>query len=380
MKKILTFSVLATLVFSTMSPLSACYAQDDGGENATTMVTESASTSLTASTGGGSANEAPFVKAKWEMDGPYATMGGLDDNVVAGAQFNPSGGYRVDKTISLCAIATDSDGLSDIDSVYGDVFYPNVGIHEGTPVPGNEGCGKMVGTECRMMKLTKENGLSLFCDKIRNKNTNLPVFSEEYDYDEICKADGELQKETAAVYCCDKPLSYEDPSGDYTVKAFAQDKFGVSSDPLVNTFTYQSVTSFETDFNSIAYGNVKLNTHKIINGDLVWAATKGINGASIRNTGNTRVQIGVLQDDMGLGKTGTAWNVAWDARIGNNAADWTVYAPYAMTWLKKVLNLSETNEMDFSVDISKFALGTGPNYTGDITLNGVEAAHLTCVR
>ncbi|MCU0653718.1 MAG: hypothetical protein MUD10_05675, partial [Candidatus Pacebacteria bacterium] len=246
-KTLVACYTIVSLFTWVVSPAAAVFASNgddnENGDNGTTTVVASVNTTLTANVGNGE-NAEPIIKAKWEMDGPYASMTGTDEDDDSGAQFDPSGQYQVDKEISLCAIATDPDGLSDIDSVYGDLYYPNIKIHQDPQEPGREGCGRMVGTECRMRKLTKANGLSLFCDNIRNNNTNLPAFGVGYDYNEICKADGELQKETAAVYCCDKTLSYEDPAGEYKVIDFAQDKFGLSSEPLENTFDYEPVTSF----------------------------------------------------------------------------------------------------------------------------------------
>lgn len=370
MKKIIAILSIVSMCMWSFGP---AFSGNVLAENGTTTI----STSLTASVGGGD-NAAPIVKAKWEMNGPYAAISGTDNNPVAGAQFNPSGQYQVGKQISICAIATDPDGIDDIDSVYGDVYYPNIKIHEDPQEPGREGCGKPVGTECRMVELTKSDGLALFCGNIRNNNTNLPTFNAGYDYDEICKADGELQKETAAVFCCDKTLSYEDPAGDYKVMAFAQDDSALDSNLLENTFVYQPVTSFETDFSAVGYGSVRLNTHKIISGDLNWAAAINADGATIRNIGNTRAEISVLEDDMGLGKTDDNWNVRYDGRIGNNEADWQDYDPNSKIWLKKALDLSELNEVDFSIFISKFPPATGPNYTGSIVLGSRMTDPLEC--
>ncbi|OIO46232.1 MAG: hypothetical protein AUJ25_00455 [Parcubacteria group bacterium CG1_02_37_13] len=337
------------------------------------VANQTVDTSLVKSSVGGAA---PIVKVKWEMDGGYASLLGTDAQTTAGAQFMPSGKYKVNKTIGICAVATDPDGVADIDSVYGDVFYPtNVYLgpdHEAD----RQGCGQMVGTECRMTKLDKSVGIDLICDKIRSKNSNLPTWYDGYNYDEICKADGELMKETAYVYCCDKVLSYEDPSGDYKVLVFAQDKNGADSNYLENQMRYLPLTAFETDFNQVVYGDVKLNTHKIINGNLAFAPT--VNGdtmATVRNVGNTRLQMSVSQDDMGLGQTGTTWNVKYDGRVGSDAA-WSYYWPNATKYLNDPLNLSETNEMDFSVDISKFP-PTGTSFIGKMTLGAISVAHLT---
>ncbi len=340
----------------------------------TVIADQTVNTSLVKSSVGGAA---PTVKVKWEMDGPYASLLGTDAQTTAGAQFMPSGVYQAGKTISICAVATDPDGVADIDSVYGDVFYPENVYLGPSHEADRQGCGQMVGTECRMTKLAKAVGMDLICTKIRNNNTNLPAWFDSYNYDEICKADGELQKETAYVYCCDKVLSYEDPSGAYDVMVFAQDKNGADSNYLHNTMTYLPLTAFETDFNQVNYGDVKLNTHKIINGNLAFAGTVNGDGmATVRNVGNTRLQMSVLEDDMGLGQTGTAWNVKYDGRVGNDSGDWSIYSPTNTTWLKKVLDLSETNEMDFSIDISKFP-PVGTSFIGKMTLGAKSVGHLT---
>jgi len=333
------------------------------------------STGLSQDTSGG-AN--PIVKAKWEMNNAKDGNGkylGKDDSTNAGAQFMPSGVKDVNKTITICAIATDPDGLADVNNVYADVFYPEKielgDSHVALANQSGEGCGALV-QEDALIRLSKADGIALFCSNIRNNNNNLPTFNTPYTYDEICKADGELMKETAAVYCAEKDLSYEDPSGDYIVWAVAQDKVGLQG-LLKNSFTYLPLTAFETDFTAINYGNVRLNTHKSISGDLIWGGL-----ASVRNIGNTRVAISVNQNDMGFGKTNGLWNVKYDARVGSDAA-YANYNPDETVVLDESLDLSELNEMDFSIDVSKFPpTHVGP-YTGTMTLTGGAVDHLACV-
>lgn len=336
-------------------------------------------TGLTQDTGSG-AN--PIVKAKWEAN---AADRYTDDSIAAGAQFLPSGQYQVNKNIAVCAVVTDPDGLADLAGVYADVFYPTgiaLGPHH-IPLTDQSGlgCGALM-QEDSMQRLTKTDGYNLFCNSVRSSNNNLPTFNIKtgttlYGYDEICAADGELMKETAAVYCAEKPLSYEDPSGTYAVWAVAQDKAGLNG-ILRNSFDYLDLTAFETDFNAVSYGNVKLNTHKIINGNLAWDSPPvGANPATVRNVGNTRLSMKVYQDDMGLGKTNGNWNVLYDGRVGSGAA-FTNYYPEVLTTLVDPLDLSEKDEMDFSIDISKFPpTHTGP-YTGTMTLSAVKANHLAC--
>ncbi|MDP2692855.1 MAG: hypothetical protein Q8O88_04420, partial [bacterium] len=357
MKKIIASLTLLSLVVMLAGPSFA--------------VAATVSTGLTQDTSGG-AN--PIVKAKWEANVDKYT----DDATTAGAQFNPSGQKDVSKTIALCAVVTDPDGLADIDAVYADVFYPDgiaLGDHH---VPlhdqSGEGCGALM-QEDTLTKLPKADGIALFCDQVRNNNNNLPTFNTDYNYDEICGETGELQKDTAAVFCGQKDISYEDPSGSYEVWAVAQDKNGLQ-DVLENHFTYLPLTAFETDFNQINYGNVRLNTHKIISGDKTWNALNQ-GKASVRNVGNTRLKMRVMQDDMGLGKTDGNWNVKYDARVGSSAG-YANYWPEATPTLNDPLDLSELDEMDFSIDISKFPpTHTGP-YTGTMTLTASSVAHLVC--
>lgn len=341
----------------------------------------SVTTGLTQVQSGGSA---PIVKAKWEMNPTKATTTpygylGTDDSTVAGAQFNPTGVKDQNRVITICAIVTDPDGVADIAGVYADVYYPvNIALgssHVKLADQTGAGCGGFMQQD-KLTVLSKADGIELFCNKIRNNNNNLPTIASPYSYDEICKTDGELPKETAKVYCVDKNLSYEDPSGMYKVTVVAQDANSLNGS-LDNQFEYLPLTAFETDFTSVSYGNVKLNTHKIINGDLTWApATSTM--PTVRNVGNTRMNLTVWQNDMGLGKTtGNGWNVQYDARVGSNAT-FSVYDPEVTTTLQDTLDLSEMDEVDFSILVKKFPTSGSTNWVGTMTLGAVSAAHLTC--
>lgn len=333
---------------------------------------DSVSTGLTRDTSGGAD---PIVKAKWEANVDRYTDALLD----AGAQFLPSGQYQVNKTISMCAVVTDPDGLADVINVYADVFYPeNIALgdsHVALSDQSGLGCGELM-QEDSLMRLEKLEGIGLFCDDVRNLNNNLPTFNAGYDYDEICATDGELWKETAAVFCGQKDLSYEDPSGMYEVWAVAQDQNGLQG-MLVNQFEYLPMTAFEADFDQIQYGNVRLNTHKIISGDLTWSALNQ-GPASVRNVGNTRLQMSVWQDDMGFGQTDGNWNVEYDARVGSFAS-FIVYDPEITMYINDELDLSELDEMDFSINISKFPpTHIGDVYTGNMILGARAVEHLLC--
>lgn len=314
----------------------------------------------------------PIVKAKWEMNNATDSAGrylGTDDGAAEGAQFEPSGQYQTAKEIAVCGIATDPDGTDDIDSVYAGIFYPA----ESDSGQEGRGCGGLM-EEIQMPRLSKDEGIELFCQKIRNNNNNLPVFNAGFDYEEICGEEGELKKETTYVYCGEKNLSYEDPSGPYRTAVVAQDKYALT-DALENYFEYLPLTSFETDFSRVAYGNAKLNTKKIIGGDSNFETE---DKPTIRNTGNTRLNLGILQDDMGFGRAGNSdnWHVRYDSRVGQDA-EFTEYDPETLATLNNPLNLSETDEMDFSVKVAKFKEGKD-SYEGDMSLSAEYIPHLTC--
>jgi len=85
----------------------------------------------------------------------------------------------------------------------------------------------------------------------------------------------------------------------------------------------------------------------------------------------------VKQNDMGLGKTDGLWNVKYDARVGSEAS-FASYWPNVTAILNNSLDLSELDEMDFSIDVSKFPPTHTGSYTGTMTLSAASTAHLTC--
>ncbi|MFZ3099678.1 MAG: hypothetical protein WA103_00375 [Minisyncoccales bacterium] len=351
------------------------------------------STGLSRGVSGGSA---PIVKVKWEMNAPYQSFLGTDDNMsVAGAQFNAAGTWGSKKEYSVCAVVTDPNGASDIYGVYADIYYPSDKVtHKYSDrlnyVPSESvdnptgGCSEFI-EENTLTKLSKTDGYNLICNVIRTNNTNLPTWTSGYDYDEICAADGELMKEEAYVYCDDKYLLWEEPAGNYKVEVFALDNGGNGSARLTNYFEYLPFTGFEKDFTAVSYGEVLLNTHKKISGDLTW------NNAvpTVRNTGNTRAQLYIAQDDMGLGQSSGAWNVQFDGRIGNAEGDWVVFDPFKYktvagnpaeanwTPLLEILDLSEMEEVDFSILVKKWP-DASTSYTGSMWLSAEQGADLVC--
>jgi hypothetical protein len=335
--------------------------------------------------GGSTQTSAPVVIAKWEMDGPVASLTGTDAETTAKSQMAASGQCGVHKTMRICGIVADPNGKEDIKNAYGDVYYPNavrLGNSHVDPITGNlrevQQCGEMV-RECTMTKLTPANAFDLFCNKIRNNNNNLPEWAANYNYANVCDTanEGVLAKETAYVYCCDFTLSYEDPNGAYTVKVWANDQSDYNSVPLENTMTYLATTAFDIDFTGIDYGKVKTGVWQEVPGNTTWATTAGTNGASVKNCGNTRLQMGVMQDDMGIKDPDGTSYVQYKAAV-SSATNYQTYLPGATKWLNATLDLSEMNEMDFGVNVSKFPIQLPGPFSGTMELSGKSSAHIVC--
>jgi len=335
--------------------------------------------------GGSTQDSAPVIIAKWEMDGPVASLTGTDAATTAGSQMAASGQCGVHKTMSICGIVTDPNGKDDIKNVYGDVYYPDavrLGDSHVDPITGNlrevQECGEMV-RECTMTKLTAANAFDLFCNKIRNNNNNLPTWAANYNYANVCDTtnEGVLAKETAYVYCCDFTLSYEDPNGSYTVKVWGTDTSDYNSVPLENEMNYLATTAFDIDFTNIDYGKVKTGVWQEVPGNTTWATTAGVNGASVKNCGNTRLQMGVQQNDMGIKDPDGTSYVQYKAAV-SSATNYQTYGPGVLKWLNATLGLSEMNEMDFGVNVSKFPQQLQGPFTGTMELSGRSSTHLVC--
>ncbi len=316
------------------------------------------------------------IEALWEMHGPGAALLGTDDNTDAGAQFLPSGRFQVSKPFSVCAIVSQPKGVIGSESVFSEVQYPTDNL-EGKAKDGGKSCGGQIETRKPMSRLAKADGLSLFCDKIRAQNSSLPEFNNASGFDEICGQEGALQKEAAAVFCSDYELQYNDPSGSYSASIFGKDKGERLGNSFSGTFKYLELTAFENDFASLNYGKVELGSKKVVEGDAVWQETKTENRATLRNVGNTRLQIQIQQDDMGLGKAGSAWNIKYASRIGPGSA-WTNYWPNEIGSVGEVLELGETYPIDFAVEVLGFPQdGTGV-YSGKMILDAKKVGQISC--
>lgn len=318
-----------------------------------------------------STNPLPKIIASWQANDDRYT----DVDAAAGAQFMPSGRYGISKTIAFCAIVENANPST---LVYAQIHYPD-SIALGAsyaPVENQSGlgCGKLMHEQI-LLRLGKESGIDLFCNKIKEYNNNLSYLKSGYDYGNICRTDGTLNLDNSAIYCGNRNIAYGDPSGEYSVKTIA-----VRDEKIINTienqFTYYPITAFETDFDAIDYGKVKVNLQKTITGDELFDLTD-VNAPTVRNVGNTRLTIKIIEDDIGLGRTYENWNINFAARVGKKA-DFTDFEPNTVTLLNNALDLFETTNMDFTVEISRFPESMQERHAGTMILSAEAAAHIEC--
>ncbi|HOX29554.1 MAG TPA: hypothetical protein P5080_01060 [Candidatus Paceibacterota bacterium] len=320
-------------------------------------------------------NPNPTVMAAWAM-----LNNGTDASADPLAQFLPSGALDVSADFQICGAVRPGAGPNDSFGVYSQFSYPGNSAFAPNDAKKRQGCGQAVSPICQMKPLEASNGLELFCQKIKNDNASLPVFGdtgtegERYNYDAVC---AELEKQTAAVYCCGQSLAYDDISGIYRASVIAQNSAGIFSNLLLSNVEYLPITAVQADFNSVNYGTVAANLDKTAQ----YYGKDGkqtLGAAYIRNLGNTRVRVSIEQNDMGLGKTDGRYNIRYHARyaVGNNP--WTYYWPNESAALPGEIDLSTSEAVELGVTVFKYPDALTSEYSGTLTLSATGTDHYQC--
>ena len=291
-----------------------------------------------------------IVLCKWEQLPPVSEQ--LDDDPLqSGSQFLPPLEWKGAKAIYYFAVVYDSMG-TDVKVVAWDVYHPENEWGDGSfkyQIEGEEWGEKFDAAE-RLR---------------RAADAGLVTFDGDYELadvtESLLKGEATLWYGVADIHTCQ-------PAGYYTVEAHAWDYYDREAVPLVNIFEYVPVVGYEIDFNEVNYGDVRLQGHKWVKGDTTFGTP---NLPTIRNIGNTFLQVTIEQDDMQLGERlvdgNSVWNVQWDARMGNDDDNRVVYAPFEEVTLPNALKLCEIEELDFSIEVYK---GSGAK-TGTMTLGAV---------
>ena len=281
--------------------------------------------------GGG---DPPVVKAKWELPD--------DDPNKPGTQIFPPLEHGASLTVEYYAVVTDQQGIEDIDRVYVDVYHPD-------------------GTFKYQVQLYQVEDVDEAIAMIEDAaDRGIITLAPNFTVDDLIH---EVEQYEAKVFKGEGELSYHQPYGNYTVRAYAYDQNNGRSEYLNNTFEYIRGLGFEIDFTEINFGDVEVCKDKWVSGDTVW----GPPDPTIRNIGNTPAKINVSFDDMGFGMTNEDWNVEYDARL--DLFDPVVFDPYEEVQLPGTLDLCTTTKISFSIHVKK---GEG-THTGTMTISAVPA-------
>jgi len=293
--------------------------------------------------------------------------------------------------------------MTQVSKVYMDLKYV------GTANQGTQStCNLTVGDELELTKVTAPTGelpYNVFCKSLNPsagtniyKGNDIVTFSAGagHDWATLCTdgVEGSLPKGDAALYCGTRNLSYEAAAGTYEVQVHAVAN-GMDSNYLPNNYLYVPKAGFQVDFNKISYGTatwtdpsiigitggqynwaspfVKWNT---ISGDTNWTASPTNNNATVRNIGNVELDMQVAQDRMNTELTNGMDNIRFMGRVGSLDGYWQQYKPSDdmtnPTWTKltRYIELSNKDEMDFGMAITKFHEGTV--YSGTMKLMGTQ--------
>lgn len=321
-------------------------------------------------------NKRPEIIAQWQMISNSTTSGaytGEDDSNEIGVQILPSGKFEVSKQYVACAIILN---LSDENKVLTTVYYPkDIAYDENF----KRGCGEKQ-SEFKMEKISNVKAFDLVCGKIRADNNNLILWvkgenNRMNDFEMLCKDDGAKFQNNFSLFCGESSLAYDDPAGDYTVTVSLEDDY-VGYSETQNTLKYLELTVIENDFLDFQYGKVHQNDLKIIEGDTVWGSSTH---PTVRNVGNTRMQIKIWQDDFGLGKTDNIWNIEYRTRIGKNM-EFVNYYPEQSISLLEPLNLGQKVNIDFAVLVNNFSEKNKKQYSffGEMILSAGTADNFLC--
>lgn len=416
LKKFVALMTLAALVAGPAQALAVVNPGDDG-ENVTTHLTQP----------GGTGVVSPVIEAKFEArrcDGylfnnkistaQFPVGNGVwwceEDKSNPGAQIVPSGDEAVNTDLMVCAVVAHPDLNNPIEraklNVSADIYYPLVE----SPIDGSTKsfCGAKieqitltpntdVDQTLRFMCSGTFDGYGTITSGIQEVDPSLLAMFETYDWDDICH---QIYQQEAMVFCGTRVLSYEDPAGEYYVKAHAV--YGGLADDQWNKFEYLGLPAFKSDFTAVTYdGPVNQGSwyHQSGNETFTYG---GDGGATLKGTGNQVLQLTVRQDDMQLDKSSGIWNVRYTTRLGATP-EWTWLDPnhwyypsekYADVTggyvesgtgtneqgyiIDNLLDLSKDKKMDFGINVEKFPGVAGDSYSGHMTLEAEAVAFTTC--
>jgi hypothetical protein len=392
MKKILALFITLAMVFVTAQALadptvypSDVPTTDCAWEEQDCILDIPTTATITGSAGGGgSGNSPPIIKCKWEYDldvsidldpecgGPCPDCHDGDYWLhdacccTAGLQVKPILYGAVN--VGYFAVVTDPEGVEHVDSVYADIWHPDGTFkYQIELFPLGFGSG---GAYDKTVALDAwDHVYGCHSDLIKfGTFTPAPGLTIPEDIRD------ELNQEEAYLYYGTAQIDYCQPGGWYYVGVRALDGYDAWCDYLFNRYWYIPTAGIAVDFTSINYGTVAEGSNKWVGGDQDFTTTSK---PTVRNIGNTPLQLYVYQDDMGFGKTAGNWNVEFDVRLTANGVV-RIFSPeqkdiisgtndyYPGVRIPGLLPLCTQEKLDFSIFVFKGF--PGETYNGILNL------------
>jgi hypothetical protein len=177
------------------------------------------------------------------------------------------------------------------------------------------------------------------------------------------------------MYKVSLPMLYHQPSGLYTIKAWATDTASAVSAQLTNTFTWVSTVALDIDFAAgVNYGSIQPSVYKVVQGDYNLVA--GDNMPTIKNEGNERVNIALTSTTLHgavYGKDITDFDAKWDPNELGYGYGMYYFQAGTKVNLADPIELCQTEKIDLSV---RAPIGLPQDtYTGTLTLEATAASH-----
>jgi len=250
-------------------------------------VSASQNVDITASVSGN--GNAPVINYQFALSQNEA-----DDSIIPGddlephddtmTQVMPIAGYGMTeslKTFRKYVVVSDENGISDIAIVYEQLRNATEGAMTAELVATDITADVTQWTEA----INQAYAMNLITEAA--KNDTLYGLQES--------------KAQYKIFRIDNTLSNHDEPGIYNVYFKVVDNGGAfeenTQDGAIGYLQveYLSLKAFETDFDAVAYGNIIVNSRKVISGDEVWdTALK----PTIKNQGNVNIQINASASDL----------------------------------------------------------------------------------
>ena len=225
-----------------------------------------------------------FALSQNEADGSIIPGDDLEPHDDAMTQVMPIAGDGMtesQKTFRKYVVVSDENGISDIATVYEQLRNATEGDMTAELVATDITADVTQWTEA----INQAYAMNLITEAA--KNDTLYGLQES--------------KAQYKIFRIDNTLSNHDEPGIYNVYFKVVDNGGAfeenTQDGAIGYLQveYLSLKAFETDFDAVAYGNIIVNSRKVISGDEVWdTALK----PTIKNQGNVNIQINASASDL----------------------------------------------------------------------------------